>query len=83
MLPEGPHSALTAYGRLCTGKLDMPTEITGQNGAVIKQTTKIAVSGCPRRKAKRASHASKKNARRTTAASRASAHAIAQRRPQR
>lgn len=84
VLPEGPHSALTAYGRLCTGKLDMPTEITGQNGAVIKQTTKIAVSGCPRRKAKRASHASKKNARRTTAASRAtSAHAIAQRRPQR
>jgi hypothetical protein len=24
----------------------MPTEITGQNGAVIKQTTKIAVTGC-------------------------------------
>lgn len=26
--------------------LDMPTTITGQNGAVIKQTTKIAVEGC-------------------------------------
>jgi hypothetical protein len=24
----------------------MPTEITGQNGAVIKQTTHIAVTGC-------------------------------------
>ena len=24
----------------------MPTEIIGQNGAVIKQTTKIAVQGC-------------------------------------
>jgi hypothetical protein len=26
--------------------LSMPTTITGQNGAVIKQTTKIAVDGC-------------------------------------
>ncbi len=26
----------------------MPTTITGQNGAVIKQTTKIAVTGCPK-----------------------------------
>jgi hypothetical protein len=25
----------------------MPTEITGQNGAVVKQTTHIALGGCP------------------------------------
>jgi hypothetical protein len=29
--------------------LEMPTTITGQNGAVIKQTTKIAVTGCPKK----------------------------------
>ena len=29
-------------------KLIMPTELVGQNGAVIKQSTVIAVSGCPR-----------------------------------
>ena len=28
-------------------KLTMPTKLVGQNGAVIKQTTVIAVSGCP------------------------------------
>ncbi|HEY7829309.1 MAG TPA: hypothetical protein VIC06_01945 [Solirubrobacteraceae bacterium] len=39
----------------------MPTTIVAQNGAEIKQTTKIAISGCPkvkkaaRKKAKRAS----------------------------
>jgi hypothetical protein len=31
--------------------LAMPTTITGQNGAVLAQTTKIAVTGCPRAKA--------------------------------
>ena len=51
MLPEGPHSVLAAFGSLCTGKLTMPTAITGQNGAVVKQTTKIAASGCPKHKA--------------------------------
>jgi hypothetical protein len=51
-LPAGPHSALTAYApgsnpySLCGTSLAMPTEITGQNGAVITQTTKIAVTGC-------------------------------------
>ncbi len=48
VLPEGPHSALAAYGDLCRSKLNMPTAITGQNGAVIKQSTKIAVAGCRR-----------------------------------
>jgi hypothetical protein len=51
-LPTGPHSALTAYVpasenyNLCKTSLTMPTVITGQNGAVIAQTTKIAVTGC-------------------------------------
>jgi hypothetical protein len=50
VLPEGPHSALAAYGNLCKTALNMPTAITGQNGAVIRQTTKVAVSGCPKHK---------------------------------
>jgi len=50
-LPMGPHSALTAYTpstpyNLCPSKLEMPTEITGQNGAVIKEITHIAVKNC-------------------------------------
>jgi hypothetical protein len=54
VLPEGPHSALAAFGNLCKSKLNMPTAITGQNGAVIKRTTRIAVAGCPKHKARRA-----------------------------
>jgi hypothetical protein len=34
----------------------MPTTITGQNGAQIKQTTKIAVTGCARSKPKKKRH---------------------------
>jgi hypothetical protein len=30
----------------------MPTTLTGQNGAQIKQNTKIAVTGCPKAKKK-------------------------------
>lgn len=53
VLPTGPHSALTAFlpgegnYNLCGTTLTMPTTITGQNGAVIKQETQIAVTGCP------------------------------------
>jgi hypothetical protein len=53
-LPTGPHSALTATlpakarGSLCGQKLIMPTTLTGQNGLQLKQSTKIAVSGCPK-----------------------------------
>ena len=53
-LPQGPYSALTANTNLCKAKLAMPTEFLGQNGALIKTTTRIATSGCP--KAKRAAH---------------------------
>ena len=50
-LPEGPYSALTAPENLCTAKnLTMPTEFLAQNGAELKQTTKIAVTGCPKHK---------------------------------
>ncbi len=52
VLPAGPHSVLTAnvpekenYS-LCKASLQMPTEITGQNGAVITQNTPIALTGC-------------------------------------
>jgi hypothetical protein len=51
VLPEGPHSVLTAFGNLCAKTLNMPTQITAQNGAVIKQTTKIGIYGCPKHKA--------------------------------
>ncbi len=52
VLPAGPHGVLTPnvpereeYS-LCKTSLQMPTEITGQNGAVINETTTIAASGC-------------------------------------
>ena len=45
-LPTGPHSALGAFGDLCAVPLLMPTTITGQNGKLVKQNTKISVSGC-------------------------------------
>jgi hypothetical protein len=47
-LPTGPHSALGAHGSLCSTPLAMPTTITAQNGAVVKQKTHIAVKGCRR-----------------------------------
>jgi hypothetical protein len=52
VLPEGPHSALTSNVpeskrfSLCGQKLVIPTTITGQNGAVIQQQTKVPVEGC-------------------------------------
>jgi hypothetical protein len=61
-LPTGPHSALAAVppasakGSLCAAKLVMPTTITAQNGAVIKQSTRIAVTGCVKHKAKKVKH---------------------------
>jgi hypothetical protein len=52
-LPSGPNSALGANGNFCKQKLVMPTALTAQNGAVIHQSTKIAVSGCPKQKKRR------------------------------
>lgn len=51
VLPAGPHSALTGLGNLCKKKLRMPTRIVGQNGAVVSQSTKLAVTGCKKSKA--------------------------------
>ncbi len=57
-LPEGAHSGLAAVlsakakGNLCGTSLTMPTTLTGQNGAVLKQNTKIAVTGCAKAKKK-------------------------------
>jgi hypothetical protein len=45
-LPVGPHSALTANGGLCLKPLLMPTTITAQSGAQVKQNTRISVSDC-------------------------------------
>ncbi|MFI5168322.1 MAG: hypothetical protein ACHQQS_17070 [Thermoanaerobaculales bacterium] len=52
VLPEGPHSVLAGFvpenanGSFCGLNLAMPTTIEAQNGAQIKQTTKVAVDGC-------------------------------------
>jgi len=52
VLDEGPHSLfapdLPAKARrsMCGQSLAMPTVVTAQNGAVIKQTTKIGVAKC-------------------------------------
>jgi hypothetical protein len=60
-LPEGPYSVLAANGPhnaqydLCGQTLAMPTMITAQNGAVLKQNTKVTATGCPKaHKAKKA-----------------------------
>lgn len=61
-LPEGKYSALGANKDLCTvkGGLKLPTLFVAQNGAVIKQTTKIGVTGCPKAKAKKSHKLHKK-----------------------
>ena len=52
-LPAGPHGILGAnvpeseHLSLCNANLAMPTEITAQNGAVIRETTQITPTGCP------------------------------------
>lgn len=53
-LPSGKYSVLgtdlpaKARFRLCGRSLVAPTAITGQNGPVIHQNTKLSVTGCPR-----------------------------------
>ncbi len=95
-LPEGPYSALTTAGNLCSATktitvkkkvtvkiqgrkrtitrgikqtepatLQMPTEFVAQNGAEIKQSTPITVTGCPKKVApKKTSHKTKHTGRR-------------------
>jgi hypothetical protein len=51
-LPEGKFSALASnlpesdHGNFCGQTLTMPTAFTGQNGAVINQSTPITIEGC-------------------------------------
>ena len=52
-LPQGKYSALAANTNLCKSKLVMPTAFTGQNGAVLHQSTPVSVTGCPKHKAKK------------------------------
>jgi hypothetical protein len=55
-LPEGPDSALagiTPKGVCGSASLSMPTTIVGQNGAQVKQTTKVAITGCSKKKHKK------------------------------
>ncbi|MGH2854356.1 MAG: hypothetical protein ACRDLF_09230 [Solirubrobacteraceae bacterium] len=64
-LPEGRFSALAANVNPCKKKLVMPTEFVAQNGAQIKQSTKIAVTGCGKAKnhaKKRAKHRGRRKA---------------------
>jgi hypothetical protein len=48
--PQGPYSLFGAPNGVCGKSLVMPVTITAQNGAVLKQNTKIAVVGCPKSK---------------------------------
>jgi len=49
-LPQGKFSALGSNKNLCKEKLSMPTKFVAQNGAVLKQSTKVSVTGCPEAK---------------------------------
>jgi hypothetical protein len=49
-LPEGPYSALAANGNLCTQKLTMPSDFTGQNGMEANYKTPVNVTGCAKAK---------------------------------
>lgn len=49
-LPEGRFSALAAVTNLCKTKLAMPTYFVAQNGAEKRQSTKISVTGCAKKK---------------------------------
>ncbi len=55
-LPEGPHAVFganlpaKAKGSFCGRTLTIPITIDGQNGAVVKQSTKLKVTSCPKKK---------------------------------
>ncbi len=65
-LPQGKYSALAANGNLCKtqSKLIMPTTFIAQNGAQIKQNTKISVKNCTA-KARKTSYATIQSIKRT------------------
>jgi hypothetical protein len=69
-LPQGPFSALAATGDLCKGALAMPTEFLAQNGDEIHQNTKIAVTGCPKHRARKATRRGKRSRRKGARAKR-------------
>jgi hypothetical protein len=50
VLPEGKSSVLAASASLCAKPLHILTAITGQNGARVKPTVKVAVAGCKHKK---------------------------------
>ncbi len=62
VLPAGPHSVLAAFlpkkakGNMCGQALAIPNVFTGQNGAELRQTSKITVLGCPKHKKTRHKH---------------------------
>jgi hypothetical protein len=62
-LPAGPDSVFTGIGNLCKHKLAMPTVFKAQNGAEVRQTTRIAVTGCASRHAARSHRSRGKRAR--------------------
>jgi hypothetical protein len=57
-LPTGPNSALGSFGSLCAKPLFMPTTITAQSGAVLKQNLHLSIGSC---KIKLLSHKVKKH----------------------
>ena len=71
------HGRTRRVKRAVPAPLLMPTTLTAQDGAVVKQTTKIAVTGCPgpsRAKAHKARKARKAMRARTVHSSRKAAH---------
>jgi len=78
-LPQGQNSALAANANLCKSKLTMPSEFTAQNGAVLRQSTPIKVTGCRRQQSK-LQQALKRCARKHAKAARRSCEAQARRR---
>jgi hypothetical protein len=67
-LPTGKYSIFGSYlpakagYSFCGQSLSLPVTLTGQNGAVLKQTAKVGVTGCPKAKTAVKKKAKKKKA---------------------